>query len=65
MCIRDSPCADIIIAGSDQIWNPLFPNGKDPSYYIDFALSQTKLVSYAASFLSLIHIYGETHLETC
>lgn len=29
------PCADIIIAGSDQIWNPLFPNGKDPSYYID------------------------------
>ena len=44
------PCADIIIAGSDQIWNPLFPNGKDPSYYIDFALSQTKRVSYAASF---------------
>ena len=36
--------------GSDQIWNPLFPNGKDPSYYIDFALSQTKRVSYAASF---------------
>lgn len=44
------PCADIIIAGSDQIWNPLFPNGKDRSYYIDFALSQTKRVSYAASF---------------
>ena len=40
----------MLISGSDQIWNPLFPNGKDPSYYIDFALSQTKRVSYAASF---------------
>lgn len=47
---NNPPQAAIIIAGSDQIWNPLFPNGKDPSYYIDFALSGTKRVSYAASF---------------
>ena len=45
------PCADIIIAGSDQIWNPLFPNGKDPSYYIDFALSQTNACRMLLVFL--------------
>lgn len=47
---QNPPHADIIIAGSDQIWNPLFPNGKDPSYYIGFALPCTKRISYAASF---------------
>ena len=47
---RNPPQASIIIAGSDQIWNPLFPNGKDPSYYIDFASPDTRRGSYAASF---------------
>ena len=47
---RNPPQADIFIAGSDQIWNPLFPNGKDPSYYMDFASPGTKRISYAASF---------------
>jgi len=47
---HNPPQADIYIAGSDQIWNPLFPNGKDPSYYMDFALPETKRISYAASF---------------
>lgn len=47
---QNPPQANIIIAGSDQIWNPLFANGKDPSYYIDFALPETKRISYAASF---------------
>ena len=28
---HNPPQADIYIAGSDQIWNPLFPNGKDSS----------------------------------
>lgn len=46
----NSPKANVIIAGSDQIWNPLSPNGQDPSFYVDFALPQTKRVSYAASF---------------
>lgn len=47
---RNPPYADIIIAGSDQIWNPLFQNGRDRSFYIDFALIKTRRVSYAASF---------------
>lgn len=47
---KNPPKADIIIAGSDQIWNPLFPTGQDASYYIDFALPKTKRISYAASF---------------
>ena len=47
---NNPPKADVIIAGSDQIWNPLSPNGQDASFYIDFALSKTKRVSYAASF---------------
>ncbi|MGP4714452.1 MULTISPECIES: polysaccharide pyruvyl transferase family protein [unclassified Psychrobacter] len=43
--------ADIFICGSDQIWNPLFPNGKDPAFYLDFAQgSEAVKVSYAASF---------------
>ena len=43
------PPADVYIAGSDQIWNPLFPNGKDPAFFLDF-VSEGKKVSYAASF---------------
>lgn len=43
--------ADIFICGSDQIWNPLFPNGKDPAFYLDFAQdSEAIKISYAASF---------------
>ncbi|WP_415952000.1 polysaccharide pyruvyl transferase family protein [Paraprevotella clara] len=47
---RNPPQADVFVAGSDQIWNPLFSNGKDPSYYTDFALPGAKRISYAASF---------------
>jgi len=42
--------ADIIFAGSDQIWNTVFQNGKDPAFYLDFASSKTICASYAASF---------------
>lgn len=42
--------ADVFIAGSDQIWNTLFPNGKDPAFYMDFAPSNAIRASYAASF---------------
>lgn len=45
----DPPEADIYFAGSDQIWNPLFPNGKDPAFYLDF-VQQGIRASYAASF---------------
>lgn len=44
------PFADVYIAGSDQIWNSTYPNGKDPAFYLDFALEDSVKASYAASF---------------
>ena len=44
------PRADAYIAGSDQIWNTTFRNGTDPAFYLDFGDSDTKRISYAASF---------------
>lgn len=44
------PEADVFIAGSDQIWNPLFENGKDPAFFLDFVPSDKLKISYAASF---------------
>lgn len=44
------PEADVYFAGSDQIWNTLFQNGKDPAFYLDFAPSKAVCASYAASF---------------
>lgn len=46
---NEPPKADVYFAGSDQIWNPLFPNGKDPAFYLDF-VQQGIRASYAASF---------------
>lgn len=47
---RKCPEADLYIAGSDQIWNPLFQNGKDPAFFLDFVSNGGKRASYAASF---------------
>lgn len=47
---KDPPAADVYFAGSDQIWNTLFPNGKDPAFYLDFAPKTKIRASYAASF---------------
>lgn len=44
------PQADAYIAGSDQIWNTLFPNGRDKAFYLDFGHPEVKRISYAASF---------------
>lgn len=44
------PEADVYIAGSDQIWNPVFQNGKDPAFFLDFVPEGKKRLSYAASF---------------
>lgn len=44
------PKVDAYIAGSDQIWNVTFPNGKDPAFYLDFAPEKSRRISYAASF---------------
>jgi hypothetical protein len=46
----DLPVADAYICGSDQIWNSFFPNGKDPSFYLDFVPDNKLKISYAASF---------------
>lgn len=39
---------DIVIVGSDQVWNPV-SNREDTAYYLDFVHAPTKKVSYAAS----------------
>lgn len=44
------PKADVYIAGSDQIWNTLFQNGRDAAFYLDFAPATSTRVAYAASF---------------
>lgn len=46
----DAPNADVYIAGSDQIWNTLFNNGRDAAFYLDFGKPEIKRISYAASF---------------
>lgn len=46
----DIPEADVYIAGSDQIWNTLFPNGRDKAFYLAFAPKDKLKMSYAASF---------------
>ncbi len=47
---QDPPEAEIYFAGSDQIWNPLFPNGTDPAFYLQFVQNDATKASYAASF---------------
>ncbi|QGQ47218.1 polysaccharide pyruvyl transferase family protein [Metabacillus sediminilitoris] len=47
---RNIPNADVFICGSDQIWNCLHKNGKDPAFYLDFVPNEKIKVSYAASF---------------
>lgn len=44
------PEADLYIAGSDQIWNPTFQNGRDPAFFLQFGNDNVKKISYAASF---------------
>lgn len=49
--LKDNPPeAEIYFAGSDQIWNTTFQNGKDPAFYLDFVPTDRVKASYAASF---------------
>lgn len=43
------PTCDVYVAGSDQIWNTYYENGKEPAYYLDFGDNKIKRISYAAS----------------
>lgn len=47
---QDPPKADIYIAGSDQIWNPVGGTGLDPAFYLNFGEAGINRISYAASF---------------
>ena len=57
------PKADLYIAGSDQIWNTMMNNGKDPAYYLQFAPKNTTTATYAASF-SVSEISDELKEQT-
>ena len=41
--------ADVFIAGSDQIWNCMYPTGRDTVFYLGFVNSDAKKVAYAPS----------------
>ncbi len=41
---------DLLICGSDQIWNPSSQFGVDPVYFLDFLSDARRRISYAASF---------------
>jgi hypothetical protein len=47
---KNPPHADAFLCGSDQIWNSLHQNGKDPAFYLDFVPTEKVKASYAASF---------------
>lgn len=44
--VQDPPCADVFIAGSDQIWHPDLCR---PFFFLDFVKDGTRRISYAAS----------------
>jgi hypothetical protein len=50
---RELECArcdyDVIVLGSDQIWNPIHNGGLDPAYFAWFAPDRVRRVAYAAS----------------
>jgi len=48
--LQEPPQAELFLAGSDQIWNSFFPNGRDPAFYLQFAPEGAVRASYAASF---------------
>lgn len=40
---------DLLITGSDQVWNSDYNEGLDRAYFLEFAGKKTKKISYAAS----------------
>lgn len=45
---NNPPQADCYIAGSDQLWNPTFPCGRDDAFYLSFTDSRNKM-AYSTS----------------
>lgn len=46
--LENPPKADLYITGSDQLWNPCFPCGNDPAYFLRFVKDAPK-IAYATS----------------
>lgn len=46
---REVPDADIYLTGSDQVWNSVYNDGIDRSFYLDFAPVGKKRIAYAVS----------------
>lgn len=61
---NNPPDYDIYMAGSDQIWRPLFVKD-DPSFFLRFAPKDKPKVSYASSFgcRSIPEAYRETYQQ--
>ena len=43
------PNADVYITGSDQVWNYIYNEGIDRSFFLDFVPENKRKYSYAAS----------------
>jgi len=47
---KDLPDVDLFCTGSDQVWNLLYDNKIDDTYFFDFLPDEKKRIAYAASF---------------
>ncbi|MEU4711137.1 polysaccharide pyruvyl transferase family protein [Nocardia salmonicida] len=47
---RLPPQAEVLMTGSDQVWNANYNLGVDRGFFLDFGLATTRRVAYAASF---------------
>lgn len=47
---NDLPDVDLFCTGSDQVWNVLYDNKIDDTYYFDFLPENARRIAYAASF---------------
>ncbi|WP_215509229.1 polysaccharide pyruvyl transferase family protein [Limosilactobacillus fermentum] len=45
----DPPKADVYITGSDQVWNSIWNDGIDRSYFLDFAPQDKPRIAFSAS----------------
>ena len=55
---------DAIVVGSDQVWRPDYVPSIT-NYYLDFAGSETRKISYAASFGKENPYYSDSQLKKC
>ena len=64
MIKKNPPAMDVLVCGSDQIWNPIATRGVlDPVYYLQFGGKHIRRVAYAASACKLIPEKFENELK--